>query len=393
MIDFYDRIPPFTRFSDVMDDSHYRIVPEDWIVILTDIQGSTKAIQENRYKDVNLLGAASITAILNRLKGIRIPFVFGGDGATVLIHESHLQQIIPALEATRRLGRESFGLEIRIGIVPVREVIRAGGLIEVAKFSVSPKTSFAMIRGGGLTLAEKLVKAKSSENRFLLDDRSHLGPEILNSAFEGLSCRWNPVRSKRGEMLSLLVLATNTNEDPKQLNQVYREVVAEIDQILSHDSEPLTSDKFDRRFNLQNLFKEIQIHEWNNSIIGKTIRLLGALGGALAMAFFVKTKIRLGTFSAESYVRDIAANSDTKKFDDLLRMVRDCSEVERRQIEAYLERERQAGRLVYGLHASKTAMFTCLVFQLDDHMHFVDGGDGGYTLAAQQLKEQLRTQN
>jgi hypothetical protein len=37
-------------------------------------------------------------------------------------------------------------------------------------------------------------------------------------------------------------------------------------------------------------------------------------------------------------------------------------------------------------------MMTCLVFSLDEsrHVHFIDGADGGYALAALQLKAQLQ---
>ena len=38
-------------------------------------------------------------------------------------------------------------------------------------------------------------------------------------------------------------------------------------------------------------------------------------------------------------------------------------------------------------------MMTCLVFSLEEsrHVHFIDGADGGYALAAVQLKAQLQT--
>ena len=53
--------------------------------------------------------------------------------------------------------------------------------------------------------------------------------------------------------------------------------------------------------------------------------------------------------------------------------------------------ERQAkGKLVYGLHASKAALMTCLIFNRQgEHVHFVDGADGGYALASAQMKEKL----
>jgi spermidine synthase len=54
----------------------------------------------------------------------------------------------------------------------------------------------------------------------------------------------------------------------------------------------------------------------------------------------------------------------------------------------YLDRRADKGELTYGLHISDHAVMTCLVASADDnqHVHFIDGGDGGYTRAATQLK-------
>jgi hypothetical protein len=54
-------------------------------VVLADVKGSTEAVRAGRYKDVNLVGAACITAALNVTRDLDLPYAFGGDGATVLI--------------------------------------------------------------------------------------------------------------------------------------------------------------------------------------------------------------------------------------------------------------------------------------------------------------------
>lgn len=364
-----------------MDDRHYRRVPDDWVVVLTDIKGSTQAIAENRYKDVNLLGAASIVAILNRASDRSIPFVFGGDGATILVHQSELERIAPALQATLRLAREAFRFEMRIGMVPVGELSAQGFQLEVAKFGVSATASFAMIRGGGVSAAEKIVK--SGQNLIKED----LTPtEARESAFEGLSCRWNPVRSRRGEMVSLLILANGENA-----KKTYREVLERIDSILSSASQAVSLDKIDSGLRLSNLKKEFDVQTVGQSLAGKLKRIMSIALEVITMRVLMLTGWSMGTFSTEKYAREMVAHSDSKKFDDMLRMIRDCSREELKQIEQYLESERKEGSLNYGLHASTEAMVTCLVFNLDDHIHFVDGGDGGYALAAKQLKEQLAT--
>ena len=44
--------------------------------------------------------------------------------------------------------------------------------------------------------------------------------------------------------------------------------------------------------------------------------------------------------------------------------------------------------LRYGMNVSDTALMTCLVTSTNEglHVHFVDGGGGGYTNAAKSLK-------
>lgn len=376
---FYKKLAPFTAFSELMEDRHYRQVPDDWVVVLTDIKGSTQAIAENRYKDVNLLGAASIVAILNRVSDRMIPFVFGGDGATILIHQSELERIAPALQATLRLAREAFRFEMRIGMVPVSELSAQGFQIEVAKFGVSTKASFAMIRGGGVSAAEKIVKS----GRNLIEE-VFSSTEVRESAFEGLSCRWNPVRSRRGEMVSLLILAKGENT-----KKTYRDVLERIDSILSTESQAISLDKIDPGVRLSNLKREFDIQTVGQSFARKLRRIMNIAIEVVTLRVLTVTGWSMGSFSAEKYAGEMVAQSDSKKFDDMLRMIRDCSREEHRKIEEYLTAERQAGRLNYGLHASNEAMVTCLVFHLEDHIHFVDGCDGGYALAAKRLKEQL----
>lgn len=382
---FYEKLAPFSRFSEVTDVEHYRELPPDWWVVVTDIAGSTKAIEENRYKDVNLLGASSIIAVLNRLKGKEVPFVFGGDGATVLVHNEDMEAIRPALMGAQRLARDVFSMELRTGAVPVSAINSLGAHVQVAKFAISDKSKIAAIRGGGLQIAEKLIKDNSSENqryRIVADN------SISAADFEGLSCRWNPIKAKKGEMMSLLILA---KEGPSS-TAVYRETVRYLDSVLdSRDSQPVTPEKIDRGVNYRGLLTEMRIQAMGSSPLGHLRKFAGICFEVLVMRVLVWTGATVkGWFTAERYVQDLSANTDFQKFDDMIRMVRDCSKEQKDSILRYLEERRRDGQLYYGAHFSNEALMTCLVFQLDNHIHFVDGGGGGYALAAKQLKAQMK---
>ncbi len=85
-------------------------------------------------------------------------------------------------------------------------------------------------------------------------------------------------------------------------------------------------------------------------------------------------------------------NSDVRKFDGVLRMVMDGSETQYRDLHDYLEGQRRQGRLVFGMHKSSEALLTCIVFSYNgNHVHFVDGSDGGYAMAARGLKAPLKS--
>jgi len=58
------------------------------------------------------------------------------------------------------------------------------------------------------------------------------------------------------------------------------------------------------------------------------------------------------------------------------------------RIETRLALAQKAGLVRYGVHRQDAAVVTCVSPSVlhDDHVHFVDGADGGYARAAAMLK-------
>ncbi len=91
------------------------------------------------------------------------------------------------------------------------------------------------------------------------------------------------------------------------------------------------------------------------------------------------------------YKNIILKTTDTEKFDDMLRMVISTKRNQTKELEKYLEEEYQNKNLVYGIHKSDSALMTCLIFQRHGkHIHFIDSSNGGYALAAKELKNRLK---
>ncbi len=135
--DFFSRLPILTRFSDITDLNAYRPLPADWTVFVCDVRGSTRAIAEGRYKEVNLVGAATITAALNIAGNIEIPFVFGGDGASLAVPPELAEATAQALSAVSALSQQAFNLNLRVGAIPMTTIISAGYQVLVGRFALT----------------------------------------------------------------------------------------------------------------------------------------------------------------------------------------------------------------------------------------------------------------
>ena len=190
-------IEPFEDFARVVDRSVFRPVTEDAHLGLSDVVSSTAAIAAVRYKAVNMAGAAVISAVMNALPGEAFPFVFGGDGASFVVAPRQLEKAVEAATATATFAREELDLELRVAMVPVRDIRAAGRDLEVARYAASRDVSYAMFAGGGLDWAEAAMK----------DGRYQLAPAPPGSRpdLSHLSCRWAPIPSRRGIILSLIV--------------------------------------------------------------------------------------------------------------------------------------------------------------------------------------------
>ena len=182
-----------------MDPALYSPLPDDWTIGVADIVESTKAIAAQRYKAVNMAGAAVIAAVTNALEGREFPFVFGGDGASFAVSPADLERAREALAATAGWVRDDLELAMRVALVPVA-AIRAQGLdVRVARFGPSPNLSYAMFSGGGLGWAEAAMK----RGEFAVAP----APSGTQPDLTGLSCRFEEIPSARGLILSVLVVA------------------------------------------------------------------------------------------------------------------------------------------------------------------------------------------
>ncbi|HEX8299980.1 MAG TPA: DUF3095 family protein, partial [Rubricoccaceae bacterium] len=219
---FYTDLAAIGSFERLAEPDAYTPVPDAWTVVITDVVGSTAAVQAGRYRDVNYVGAASIAAVLNAVGRQDVPFVFGGDGATLVLPPALVEPALAALAALQRHASTRLSLRLRIGHVRVAEIRTAGHGLAIARLQVAPGYAQALLAGSGLGWAEAQIKGAETAERYA----STAVPAENADPYAGLECRWEDVVSPHGETVSLLAAAV----DGPGATDVYRGVLAAVEE-------------------------------------------------------------------------------------------------------------------------------------------------------------------
>lgn len=360
----------------IADPSMFSNLPLDWHVLVADIKNSTKAIQDGFHQEVNLIATGSVIAILNisAEAGINVPFFFGGDGAVILVPSILLKDGISALNKHRTNTLKTFGFDLKIGQVSVEEIYRENMELKIAKARVSEILNIPVILGDGLQFAESIVKKEND----LEIEKLPIDKTPLN--LEGMECKWNKIRPPENnqEVISLIV-SRNTKSNSAL---TFSEVLKAIDRIYGSPNrrKPISV----KRLQLTSSWKQInsemrtKLGHYNNLYFVKNW-LKTLFGG------FYLSKTEFG----KNYLEKLVQLTDNLTIDGRINTVITGTPQQRSDLIEFLDQLEDSGKIKYGLHVSRASVMSCYVKDMatDDHIHFVDGADGGYTKAAVHLKK------
>lgn len=376
---FYKNLKEIDDFSKIMENNNYSKIPNDWYVLVSDIKESTKAIEQGMYKQVNFVSALTIIGVLNIDRQEDFPYIFGGDGASLIIPPNLLEKSKKVLFEASKKAKDVFDLELRVGVISIKEIEKRGSFIEVSKLKVSKDYTQAIIRGNGLELAEELLKKEYETFKI----SKNLDIDYI-ADFEGLECRWEDIKTPKDETISILIKSINQENE----NLVYENILKNIENIVGSYSQrnPVKISNLPKlSFNPKVLMTEASIFTSNPFFKIFTIfkLMFENFIGLILM------KYSIGLWGG--YKDRILRTTDTEKFDDMLRMVISTDKKQTKKLEEYLENEYKKRNLVYGIHKSDSALMTCLILERHGkHIHFVDSSKGGYALASKELKNRLK---
>ncbi len=358
------------------DKGLFNAVPEDWHILVAEVKEPLVAVGKGLNKDVNLVATGSIITVLNSLKamhnGIKIPYFFRGFGATFIVPESVLGPILVALENYAVHTYQNLNLEVEIGHTAVAAIYKEGAHISIAKLKLNKYLTIPVIYGNGLKVAERNIK-----NKF----KDAIEPSYRNGTIdlEGMECRWDelfPIEVEK-KVICLLVLC---KEEPRQA-EVYTKIFDEIDFVFGtlNKRTPITTPKLKLDHSFQKMRTEMyaRLGKFDRSYLIQN--WLITYFGKFYFKFFKGGK---------QYLYRVTQLSDTIVLDGSINTVFSGTEKGLNTLKMLLDAMEADGKILYGMHATYASIMSCYIEDRDEnHIHFVDGTEGGYIRATANLKE------
>ena len=347
---------------------------------MVDVKGSTEAVRLGFHHEVNLAATGAIVAVKNRLRELdpshKVPYFFGGDGATFLVPEDLLTDLLEVLDRYKLHISNRISLSLKVGAHSMKGVLDKGHTIRIAKFAVNDLLTLPIVLGTGIKYAEQVIKN-------LLDDeeeKEQFAVEVVN--LQGMECRWDEIAPPHQEDKVICLVAYCQEED--QQGRVYADVLKAIDESIGdyNSRQPLSRPRLKLDLAIGKVKKEMKARlasftfwdlfkEWMLTLFGP---------------YYFKY-----TNNGKKYLNSLMQLSHTLMFDGTFNCVlsADMDGVER--LTSRLDLLEQNSSFCYGLHVTHASVMSCYVVDKErDHAHFVDGTEGGFTKAATVLKGKMK---
>lgn len=371
------RIDDFT--AQALDPARYVRLGGDWWIACADVQGSTALAQAGRDREVNFVAGAMVAVVGGAATSPDQPAAaqFGGDGAVVAVPPDRVGAVRAVLAALGHWAAHDMDIPLRVALVPVAALDRAGYPVLAALQDFGHGNVFGQFLGPGVAQAEHWMKA---------DARWHVG--LADGALPGLdelSCRWRPVPARRGHVLCVII-------DPVDgADAALAPLMAAMEAVVPTNRAAPLGDGAALAPALTPAPGALDIELRGRAAASRLGRMVRAVAGTAILGTVHRLGGRAGGLDIAGYRRAMAERSDYRKLAGGPRLVLDVTGDEDARLEALLSAAEAAGTIRFGLSRARATTITCMVgdFAADRHVHFVDGDGLGFWRAAVALKAKI----
>jgi len=282
-----------------------------------------------------------------------------------------LEDCLNALSEHQQNCYDNFDLFLRVGNMPVSEVYEKGYRLKLAKGRINKNLSIPIILGGGLHYVERIIKGEND---------SYKSPKVLKNILnlEGMECRWDRIKPPEDQHEILCLLVNSCNRDDQ--GPVYKKILDKIEEIYgSHKKRsPISVAGMSLNSTLDRINSEMKIKHGSRNFKFFLKRTFSTAVGKFYLRF---------NKEGQKYLNTLVDLTDTLVLDGRINTVISGVSSQHDKLEQFLSKMESNGDIQFGTHRSKESIMSCYVRdRKDQHIHFVDGGDGGYTKAAGVLK-------
>ncbi len=382
---FYESLPIREQISDLFDLRSHSSLPDDWHIFIVDVQELDSVVAQGRYRDVHTVTAAAAVAALNAAQRKQLPFFLCAGGLRIAVPRDYVWEISRALVGLKHLVARRFGLSFVVGYVAMSVVREFRHELGVSRLRVSRGVVQACFLGSGILHAEHLLRIRHPAVTFPADSRERVKVDL-----NGLECRWRPLRSGKEESVCLVVQPRSS--DPQLIMQVLNQVRSSIDQIYgkSSDRNPIKRDELILSLERRVLMREATLRAKGHGRISFEAHLLFLRATVALGRLLMRVGVTAGGVCWAEYKDMLIKNADVYRLVHGIRCVLAGSQAQRADLTRCLESLRRKGEIYFGMHTSHTLHITCMVASYaDEHLHALDGADGGFFFAEKSLQEQV----
>ena len=356
----------------------FKAIPEDWHVIVADIKNSTQAVRDGLHQQVNLAATGTIVSVLNeiktRFKSLNIPYFFGGDGVTFIVPDVVCKTVLEVLENYRHHVKNNFNLTLKVGAMPIHQIYSNGLSIKIARVVLNTSLTLPIVLGNGLKYAERKIKAS------FVDEV--INPAKISSiSLEGMECRWKEIDSptKEEKIVCLLVHC----QDESSQSEVYSHTISTINKIFGNYKKrhPISIKKLKLDLSIKKMKDEMYARLGKRNVFYFLKNWLTTIIGKFYFIYFKEGR---------DYLKMVKQLSYTLMIDGTLNLLIAGKEHEIEQLKQVLDKLEQEDKIKYGIHITHASIMSCYVQDRQtNHIHFIDGAEGGYTAASRMFKSKM----
>ena len=364
---------PISDIDNLADISRYQKINDNEILILADIENSTEAVANGAYKNINISTTQCIAALRKTCKSA-CKIQHGGDGFVLVTPIDNLIKIAGVMTSMRQQILEDFSLNMRCAIWNSSELDNIGVNLHYSSFTFDGGNPQWQFHSNNLGKLERLMRdgVNSVYKRSAKE----------NPDLSGFRCDFVPI-SKEGGWFGCFIIDFSQTEMTERFISIRK--ISELIGSISHNETICPID-------VQDLIWQTDRVELAK-LTERTAHYRYRLNFDFIFRFFNRFGLhwnkRCGALLFNK-LHKLPLSLDFIKYDGQLKFIVCVPDDRKNDFSQELNNLSKHHHFTVGSHWSSRVVITCSVDSKDGNLHFIDGEDGGFTLASKQLKKRLK---